>query len=156
MPPAGLLTYRRRHARPYLYSDAEIGRLLSAALDLTPAPRAATYHTMIGLLAVSGMRVGEALRLDRDDVDLSNGLLRVRVSKFGKSREVPVHPSTVTMLARYANLRNEAYPRPKHPELLPHHPGDQARYHRGAQDVSAVVPTRRTRGPEHARSATHS
>ena len=58
------------------------------------------------------------LRLDRDDVDLSNGLLRVWVSKFGKSREVPVHPSTVTMLARYANLRNEAYPRPKHPSFF--------------------------------------
>ena len=118
VPPAGLLTYRRRHARPYLYSDADIGRLLSAALDLTPAPRAATYYTMLGLLAVSGLRVGEVLRLDRDDVDLSNGLLRVWVSKFGKSREVPVHPSTVTMLARYANLRNEAYPRPKHPSFF--------------------------------------
>jgi integrase/recombinase XerD len=118
VPPAGLLTYRRRRARPYLYSDADIGRLLSAALDLTPAPRAATSYTMLGLLAVTGMRVGEVIRLDRDDVDLQGGLLRVWMSKFGKSREVPVHPSTVTMLARYANLRNEAYPRPKHPSFF--------------------------------------
>jgi integrase/recombinase XerD len=118
VPPVGLLTYRRHRARPYLYSDADIGRLLRAALDLTPAPRAATYYTMLGLLAVSGMRVGEVLRLDRDDVELSSGLLRVWVSKFGKSREVPVHATTVTMLARYARLRDETYPTPKQPSFF--------------------------------------
>ena len=71
VPPTGLLIHRKRYAIPYLYSDAEIGRLLAGAAALPPPLRAATYHTLIGLLAVAGMRIGEALRLDRDDVDLA-------------------------------------------------------------------------------------
>jgi integrase len=118
VPPTGLLAYRRQHAQPYLYSDADIDRLLAAARKLTPASRAATYQTMLGLLAVSGMRVGEAIRLDRDDVDLQAGLLRVWSSKFGKSREIPLHPSTATMLARYAEHRAQAYPRPRQPSFF--------------------------------------
>ena len=72
--------------------------------------RAATLETLIGLLAVSGLRIGEALRLDRDDVDLAGGVLRILESKFGKSREVPLHPSTVEALAVYARRRDQLCP----------------------------------------------
>lgn len=118
VPPTGLLSYRRRRTRPYLYSDTDLDRLLSAALALTPALRAATYYTLLGLVAVTGLRVGEAIRLDRDDVDLQAGLLRVWVSKFGKSREVPLHPSTVTVLASYAGQRDRLCPRLKAPSFF--------------------------------------
>jgi len=68
--------------------------------------RQATYRTLIGLLAVTGMRVGEAIRLDRDDVDLAHGVLTVRNTKFGKSRELPVHSSAVKALRDYARERD--------------------------------------------------
>ncbi len=96
VPPADLLTHRRRpRPEPYLYSDAEVVALLDACSRLSPPLRAATYRTLFGLLAVSGMRVGEAIHLNRDDVDLERGLLVVWQGKFRKSREVPLQPSTV-------------------------------------------------------------
>ncbi len=72
-----------------------------------PSPlRAATFETLVGLLAVTGLRIGEALRLDRDDLDLTAGVLTIRLSKFGKSREVPIHAGTVDALATYARRRD--------------------------------------------------
>ena len=68
--------------------------------------RQQTYRTLIGLLLVTGMRVGEAIRLDRADLDVANGLLTVRETKFGKSRELPLHPSTVTALREYLRVRD--------------------------------------------------
>lgn len=118
VPPDGLLTYRRRRARPHLYSEEEISLLLDAARELTPAIRAATYPALIGLLAASGLRVGEALRLDQDDVDLGRGLLTVRMTKFGKSRQVPLHPTTVAALAGYARRRDQLCQRPKAPSFF--------------------------------------
>lgn len=112
IPPAGLLPGRKCRAVPYLYSDADIDALMTAAGSLSPALRAATYRTLVGLLAVSGARIGELIRLDRDDVDSDEGLLVIRDSKFGKSREVPLHPSTAAALAGYARLRDELCPRP--------------------------------------------
>jgi integrase len=85
---------------------------MTAAGSLAPALRAATYQTLVGLLVVSGMRIGELIRLDRDDVDGDEGLLVIRDSKFGKSREVPLHPSTADALGGYARLRDELCPRP--------------------------------------------
>jgi integrase len=79
---------------------------MKAAATLEPALRAATYETIIGLLAVSGMRVGEAISLDRDDVDWVEGLLRIRHAKFDKHREVPLHPSTMAALATYGRRRD--------------------------------------------------
>jgi integrase len=96
-------------ATPYLYSETDIAELMKATGALRPPLRSATYATFIGLLAVTGMRVGEALRLDRDDLDEANGLLTVRNSKFGKSREVPLHPSTVEALQTYARLRDQLF-----------------------------------------------
>jgi integrase len=97
-----------KRAKPYVYSDAEIDALLAAALALPPADglRRWTYHTLFGLIAVSGMRISEAMGLERDDVDLDAGVLTVRLTKFGKSRLVPLHPTTCTALRGYAARRD--------------------------------------------------
>jgi integrase len=107
VPPPGLLPFRPARARPYLYSADEIQRLLERALQLPPhsALRPWTYHALLGLLSVTGLRVGEALRLQRDDVDLDAGVLTVRGTKFGKSRLVPIHASTRDVLASYQARR---------------------------------------------------
>lgn len=118
IPPTGVLICRKRHAIPYLYSQQQIGRLLAAAAALGPPVRGATYSTLLGLLTVSGMRISEALNLDRDDVELSTGLLTVRNTKFGKSRQLPLHQSTVKALASYAQQREDAYPQPKAPAFF--------------------------------------
>lgn len=105
VPPADTLARRPRRAIPYLYSDREIAALIAATAALRGQLRRATYRTLIGLLAVTGMRVGEAIRLDRPDLDPRHGVLTVRESKFGKSRELPLHPSTVAALGRYLRVR---------------------------------------------------
>jgi integrase len=112
MLPARLLPYRVRRATPYLYGPEEIAALMSAAGRLRSPPQAVTYQTLIGLLAVAGLRVGEAIRLDRDDVDVDHSLLRIINSKYGKSREVPLHASAMHALHRYAERRAELCPRP--------------------------------------------
>ena len=93
VPPADLLPFSYRRQRPYIYSDAEVRALLRAAMQLpsTLGLRAPTYTTLLGLYASTGLRTNEALRLDRDDVDLAQGVLRVNESKFGKSRWIPIH-----------------------------------------------------------------
>jgi integrase/recombinase XerD len=118
VPPADLCPNRPARATPYLYSDKEIVALMAATAILRGRLRQATYRTLIGLLSVTGMRVGEAIRLDRDDVDLAHGVLRVRDTKFGKSRELPVHPSTVQALRGYARERDRLYPEPTTPAVL--------------------------------------
>ena len=114
VPPRGLLPARPRRAVPYIYSGLEIDELLRAARALSgPAGlRPRTYVTLLALLAVTGMRASEPLRLDRGDVDLDQGVLTVRRSKFGKSRYVPVHTSTSQALADYAVLRDRVCPNP--------------------------------------------
>jgi integrase/recombinase XerD len=112
------LIHRKRYAIPYLYSDAEVGRLLTGAAALAPPLRAATYYTLIGLLAVGGMRIGEAVRLDRDTVDLQAGVLTIRLTKFGKSRQLPLHASTTAVLAGYDRQRDELCPKPKAPSFF--------------------------------------
>jgi hypothetical protein len=93
VPPVGLLPEPSHRATPYIYSDDDIVRLRQAAGRLRPEHRADTYQTLIALIAVTGMRVGESVRLDRDDVDLKQGLLTIRNTKFGKSRQLPLHPA---------------------------------------------------------------
>jgi integrase/recombinase XerD len=109
VPPADLLPWRRCRATPYLYTDGELGAVITAAATLRTPHRVATYRTLIGLLAATGMRVGEALALDRSDLDGTQRVLTIRTSKFGKSRELPVHPSTVDALHQY--LRRGDRPR---------------------------------------------
>ena len=118
VPPAGLIPEPSHRAVPYIYSEEDIEQLRLAAGRLNPEHRADTYQTMIALIAVTGMRVGEIVRLDRDDVDLCAGLLTIRNSKFGKSRQVALHPSTVDALADYARRRDERRPVPKSPSFF--------------------------------------
>ena len=89
IPPSELLNGRYRRTAPYLYSESEVVRLFEAAPLVCTPLRAATLTTLVGLLAVAGLRVGEAIRLNRDDVDWRHGLLIIRETKFGKSRLVP-------------------------------------------------------------------
>jgi integrase/recombinase XerD len=118
VPSSELLPRRTCGKRPpYLYTDAEVVSLLHAAQTL-PGLKAATYATLLGLLAATGMRVGEALRLDRSDIDWREGVLRIRHSKFGKSRELPVHRSTVEALRSYARQRDQAVLQPRSPSFL--------------------------------------
>lgn len=109
VPPVGLLRGRRPRVRPYLYSDNDLAGLLDAARALAPSYRAATYETLIGLLAVTGLRPGEALALDRTDVAIERGLLVVRRAKGDQAREVPLHRTTNEALARYARIRDERW-----------------------------------------------
>jgi integrase/recombinase XerD len=112
VPPADVLPARFRRAVPYLYSEQEINRLIACASALRPELRGETYATLIGLLAVTGMRVGEAIRLERQDVDWDQQLLVVRAAKHGKSRQVPLHPSALAALSAYASRRDQLCPRP--------------------------------------------
>jgi len=112
IPPAGLIPARPRRATPYLYSGAEIIALIAAAASLRSRLRVATYQTLVGLLAVTGMRVGEAIRLNRSDLDLAGGVITVRQSKFGKTRLLPLHPTTADALRGYLRLRDQLHPHP--------------------------------------------
>ena len=111
IPAVGLLKFRSRRARPYLYSEDEIRRLLEAALKMKSPHRLQphTYYCLFGLLAVSGMRLGEAINLHPQDVDWTQGVLTIRGAKFGKSRLVPLHPSTLAVLLDYAKLRDKIF-----------------------------------------------
>lgn len=107
IPAVGLLPHRYRRKPPYLYSDAQINKLVEAARRL-PSPaglKGLTYSTIFGLLSVTGMRVSEVVALDREDVNLHDGMLTIRRTKFGKSRLVPLHDSTLQALLDYAKVR---------------------------------------------------
>jgi integrase/recombinase XerD len=120
VPPSGLLPDRYHRKSPYFYNDREVARLIEAAQKI-PSPkgmRAATYSTLFGLLAATGMRLGEALGLDQPDVDLDQGLLKVRRTKFNKSRWVPLHPTTRAKLQEYRRLRDRIFPHPQSPSFL--------------------------------------
>lgn len=109
VPPKRILHARHRRQKPYIFTDREIEHLMAEASRLPSARglRARTHVTLIGLLATTGLRPGEALSLDVSDVDLENGILAIRETKFGKSRFVPVTDSTCSALARYAKNRVE-------------------------------------------------
>lgn len=118
IPPVGLLPRRNHRPTPYLYSDDDVTALLMTARTLTPQLRAATYETLIGLLASTGMRIGEAMRLDDTDIDWAGSVLTVNNSKFGRSRLVPVHPSTLDALRVYIELRERLCPHPSAPSVF--------------------------------------
>jgi integrase/recombinase XerD len=109
VPPPGLIAGRHRWRPPFIYSPGDIQALMAQARQLTPMP-AATHETLIGLLAVTGLRVGEAIRLDRADIDWTGAVLTIRESKFGKTRMVPVLDSTLDTLGRYARIRGRLCP----------------------------------------------
>ncbi len=112
IPASDLLPFVSKRARPYLYSDEEILALLDATSLLAASSSAGvlrrhTYYCLIGLLSVSGMRISEALNLKVSDVDLETGVLTLTNSKFGKSRLVPIHCSTLKVLSDYKSARDE-------------------------------------------------
>jgi integrase/recombinase XerD len=120
VPPKTILCHRYQRKTPHIYSDQEITCLLRGAEQLPSSNglRARTYSTLFGLLAVSGMRTNEAVSLDRQDVDLHQGILTIRRTKFGKSRHVPVHLSTVQALKKYADNRDRIFATPRTPAFF--------------------------------------
>lgn len=111
IPPRAVFAGQGKRPTPYVYSDTDIDRLLTAAGDLRPALRAATYRTLFGLLAVSGMRIREALNLRRTDLDLRAGVVTVIGGKSGATtRLLPLHPSTIAALRGYQRLRDRSCP----------------------------------------------
>jgi integrase len=112
VPPLGLIPSRQRWRPPFIYSPADQSALMAEARAIRWRLPATTHETIIGLLAATGMRVGEVLKLDRSDVDWSEGIPLIRESKFGKSRQVPVLPCTLAALKRYGEVRDQLCKRP--------------------------------------------
>jgi len=106
VPPPDLIPCRTTRRLPHLYTESEIAVLMREARQLRPPVMAASYATIIGLLAATGMRVGEALALDDGDVDWSRSLLKVRHAKFQRSRLVLLHRSVVAALREYVAVRD--------------------------------------------------
>lgn len=107
IPPPDCLSRKFARPRPYIYRDEEIQHLLRAAWRYPRDRPRGTYYCLLGLLAVSGLRIGEVIKLQVQDVDLKNRILTIRDTKFGKSRLVPIHPSTVKELRTYCKRRDE-------------------------------------------------
>ena len=126
VPPPRLLTDRRSRPTPFLFSDEEVRRLLDATEQLRPPFRAGTYRAVFGLLAATGLRVGEAIALERRDVGLAHRTLTVRQTKFNRSRRLPLLPSVVTALGSYARERDRSGLRPKAPNFFLSMRGDGA------------------------------
>jgi integrase len=130
IPPRGVLPQQSRRVVPYLYTDTEVTALIQAAEVLWIPLRVATYQTLTGLLAATGMRIGEAIASDRDDLDVEAGVLTVRNGKFGKSRQLPLHPSTRARLGEYLDLCDRLCPHPATTALLLSTRGYRLRYPR--------------------------
>jgi integrase len=128
VPPAGLFPDRPHRAVPYLYSGDDVAALMQAACRLRHPQRQATYQALIGLLAVTGLRIGEAIGLDDADIDAGRGMLLVRQSKSGTSRLVPLDATTLTALRAYQKLRDAQRPRPRTPALFTSLAGTRVHY----------------------------
>ncbi|MCA1700221.1 MAG: tyrosine-type recombinase/integrase, partial [Actinobacteria bacterium] len=113
IPPPDVFPTRRQRATPYLFSQQDICRLLREARRLRHPLRAASYEALFGLLAVSGMRIGEAIALGREDIDLDAGLITIRKAKHDRARLVPLHPTATEALRRYASERDRLCPTPR-------------------------------------------
>jgi integrase len=118
VPPADLLPRTRSRANPYLYTEEEVVALMEATRTLRFPISRATYNTVVGLLAATGMRIGELIALDRDDVDRAERTLLVRNAKFKDTRLLPLHASTAAALGDYADLRDTLWPEPKAPAFF--------------------------------------
>ncbi|MGA2248489.1 MAG: tyrosine-type recombinase/integrase [Verrucomicrobiota bacterium] len=120
VPPAGLLVCRRQRKPPYFYTDQQVVRLVRTARKLSSAEglKGPTLSTLLGLVAVTGMRIGEAVALDRQHVDLSQGLLTIHHAKGDRVRLIPLHKSSCTMLRRFERLRDRICPHPQTPSFF--------------------------------------
>jgi integrase len=128
VPPRGLLPDSPHRAVPYLYSDADIAALIALARRLRTPLRAATIATVIGLLAVTGMRIGEVIALDDTDLELTDRLLRVRHAKGGSQRLVPLHPTTIGALLEYRQGRDAIFTPALSPALFVSTSGQRLQY----------------------------
>ena len=118
IPPLGLIPSRQRWRPPFIFGPADVAALMAQARTIRWRLPAATHETVIGLLAATGLRVGETLRLDRTDIDWTDGVLLIRKSKFGKTRQVPVLPSVMTALDHYSASTDRLCPQPVTPSLF--------------------------------------
>lgn len=119
IPPLGLVPHRQRWRPPFLFTPTDVDLMLAQAGRSLASPlRAATYQSLLGLLAASGLRIGEALKLDRSDIDWQEGVLLIRESKFHKSRLVPLHPSSLSALRSFERVRDRLQPRPLEPSFF--------------------------------------
>ena len=112
VPPRGVFSHQARRTTPYIYTADEIGRLLDAAAGLKRYDRARIFPVVFGLLAATGLRIGEALALDVDEVDLDTGVITVSRGKSRDPRLVPTHHTTTTALSDYADWRDQQVHRP--------------------------------------------
>lgn len=130
IPARKLLPFQYRRPNPYLYRDDDVLRLIAATrhIDKSNAAKCATYATLFGLLAVTGMRVGEAIALDCKDVDFDQGVLTILRAKGNKSRLVPLHPSTSQALRTYLDVRADHRPRPSSSRFFISERGTALRY----------------------------
>lgn len=149
IPPKDLLPCKYTRAIPYIYPQEEVRSILRASRDLRPLTglRGSTMATLFGLLAVTGLRVSEALALDEHDVDLEQCVIHVRFAKFGKSRLVPIHPSTATALDDYRNQKTKFHGSPRTTAFFVDEKGKRLPYH--SPRYAFVVVSRRIglRGP---------
>jgi integrase len=137
--PTRLIAARYQRPTPYLYSSAEVWSLMRAARELSPELRSVTTEAITGLLFASGLRIGEALSLERGDVDLSEGVLTIRHSKFDRSREVPLHPTCVAALLAYERRREHLMPRATSSAFFLTDTGERVPYHRFRTDFRTLV-----------------
>jgi integrase/recombinase XerD len=118
IPSADLLPRDRTRVAPYLYCDEELRAVMVATERIDTPQRAAAYRALIGLLAVTGARIGEAAALDRDDVNVNAGCVTIRAGKWGAARELPLHPTTVLALDDYARQRDGWFPEAADPAFF--------------------------------------
>lgn len=139
VPPAGLLPRRSHRVTPYLYSPEEIAALVRAARGLAHPLRAAVFEHFVALMAVTGMRTGEAMALDRGDADLDAGVLVVRGAKFGKSRLIILHPDVTARLRAYAKRRDRLCPHPAVPAFFVSGTGTRLNHHNVSTTFNALL-----------------
>lgn len=137
--PAGLLPRRSHRVTPYLYSPEEIAALVRAARGLAHPLRAAVFEHFVALMAVTGMRTGEVMALDRCDADLDAGVLVVRGAKFGKSRLILLHPGVTARLRSYAKRRDRLCPHPPVPAFFVSGTGTRLNHHNVSTTFNALL-----------------
>ena len=150
IPPIGALKKRYQRRTPHIYTEKEILRLIKVA-KCTRAPKGLwgwTFSTIFGLLAVTGMRISEVVNLGREDVDLGEGVLTIRETKFRKSRLVPIHPSTTKMLKRYDKLRDRVFPQLQRGSFFVTEWGKQLRAKKVGEKFRALARKIHLRGPK--------
>lgn len=126
--PPGLIPRKRTRMVPYLYSDADITALQTAAGQLRGTLRPGTYATLIALLAVTGLRIGEALALDDGDIDTEREMVIVRQDKAQSFRLVPLHATALAAIASYQQHRDQVLPGRATPALLVSPAGERLTY----------------------------